>query len=427
MLTGGIVLGLVVGAVGTTAAEAKPSKPGGVTGLAAQVTPGDLTYGVAATWNPVAKATSYRVAITRAGTTLASKTVTTPTWTPVLATTPGTVSLSVRAVIRHQPGKASTISVPLPDVTAPTGIYSSTWDNNTGIATLTQDSLTDDSPTSQVTRMVAWGDGTAAVAWTTGTTLKHTYPLTAARYVPTVTLNDAADNGIVVAVPAVVINDAETPTGTFTAGPASAWAGLTRVRVTQTALADNWSPADKITRSVDWGDGATTPWTSGTTLTHVYRTGGTFTPAVTATDEAGNAAILESSAVVVNVDSVAPVVKLLLPKRHRHSVRAWKTLHGTATDTAGTGVKRVRLRVVEKRGGHWYGYRPATNSWVKAASKAKAFARGRGFSLTTNPRHRWAATLSRLTKGTLVYRVSAIDRVGNTSKLVTHTARLTAR
>ena len=89
LLTGGLVLGLVVGATTATAAAAhptKPTKPGGVTGLAAQVTPGDLTYGVAATWNPVAHATSYRATISQAGTTLASTTVTTPAWTPTRST-----------------------------------------------------------------------------------------------------------------------------------------------------------------------------------------------------------------------------------------------------------------------------------------------------------------------------------------------------
>ena len=110
----------------------------------------------------------------------------------------------------HFKGTTVRTNVTFADLTAPTGSYSSAWDNNTGVATITQDSLTDDSPVAQVTRTVDW-DGAAGplspVAWTTGTTLTHTYPLSAARYVPTVTLEDAAHNQSVVDAQAVVIND----------------------------------------------------------------------------------------------------------------------------------------------------------------------------------------------------------------------------
>ena len=75
--------------------------------------------------------------------------------------------------------------------------------------------------------------------------------------------------------------------------------------VTQSALADNWSPADKITRSVDWGDGTITDWPTGDSLSHVYAAAGTFTPKVTLTDEAHNTALpIDSSAVVVSADTV---------------------------------------------------------------------------------------------------------------------------
>jgi hypothetical protein len=273
---------------------------------------------------------------------------------------------------------------------------------------------------------VNWDDGGPTQAWTTGTTLNHTYPLTAQRYVPTVTLEDAAHNSRVVHVPAVVINDLTAPTGTFAVTPASAWAKLTQVTLTQSALSDNWSPQAKITRSVDWGDGTpATAWTTGATLSHVYTVGGSFTPKVTITDEAQNAAQIATSAVVVHVDSAAPVVRLLLPRTHKHSVRAWRTLRGKATDTAGTGVKVVALRIVEKRGTRWYGYRPATHTWVKASTMAKAFARSRALSRRTNSLHRWSARVAGLRKGTLVYRVKATDNVGNTSRTLTHRAALT--
>ena len=119
-------------------------------------------------------ASSYRVALSKAGATLASTTVTTPSWSPTVTTTPGNASLSVRAVVLRKPGKVATLSVPLADVTAPQGSYSSSWDNNTGIATIAEDSLSDNSGTVGIT------DGRLErrdrpEAWTTGATINHSY------------------------------------------------------------------------------------------------------------------------------------------------------------------------------------------------------------------------------------------------------------
>jgi 5'-nucleotidase len=108
-----------------------------------------------------------------------------------------------------------------------------------------------------VKRVVSWGDGTAPQAWTgTGTALSHHYPALG-RYVPSVTLSDAAGNSAVIGVPAVVIGDHSAPTGAFGVAPGTAWAQLTSVQITQRALADNYSPGDTITRTVKWADGST--------------------------------------------------------------------------------------------------------------------------------------------------------------------------
>jgi hypothetical protein len=221
------------------------------------------------------------------------------------------------------------------------------------------------------------------------------------------------------------INDHEPPTGTFATNRTRAWASFTKVRVVQSAIKDNQTPDGRIGRSVTWGDGIATEWTKGSRLSHVYRVGGTFTPRVTLTDEAGNAARVKLSAVTVKVDSAAPVVKLRLP-RHQHSVLAWRTLHGKATD-AGTGVKRVSTKTVEKRGLSWYGYNARTHRWLKAATQAKAFARSTTFSLRVDGKHRWSAKLAHLRKGTLVSRVWAIDPVKNRSSVLAHRATLTRR
>lgn len=422
------VLAMAVGVVTTTSAEAAGKPAPGPTGLAATVTAhADGTYDVAASWNAVASATSYRVVLAKGGATLVSTTVTTTSWTTTVTTTPGTASLSVRAVLSKKPGKVSTISVPLPDATPPTGGFTATWDNNTGLATLAVTTPVSDNSGGAVTAMVDWNDGSPAEAWNLAGNTTHTYPLTAARYVPVVTLTDSSTNSNPVSSNAVVINDSEAPTGSFTTGPATAWAKLDAVTLTQTALADNWSPAENITRSVDWGDGsAPEAWTTGTTLAHTYTVAGDFTPAVTLTDEAGNPAVAPGTAVHVNVDSTAPVVRFVLPKS-KHSVRAFTTLKGKATDTGGTGVSKVTVKAIEKRGTAWYGYNATTKRWVKASTKAKAYSRARAAVVSTGARHLWTVKLSGLRKGTLVYKAFAKDLVKNKSATISHKATLTRR
>jgi hypothetical protein len=424
MLAGGLTASLLIGAFGTSAAEARPVKPGGVTNLVGSAVPGSAsgTYVITSGWDPAANATKYQVALTKDGVTLASTRVTTTSWSPTVTATPGDASLAVTPIALHRKGATSRVTVHLADVTAPQGSFTSSW---TGAdATITQQSLSDDSGPAGITRTVDWGDGTVE-PWTSGTTINHHYGALG-RYTPTVTLSDAVPNTDVVDVPAIVIGDTTAPTGAFTVAPGTAWAAFTAVTVTQTALGDDYSPNTGITRSVDWGDGAvTSDWSGADTISHVYTTAGTFSPTVTLTDEAHNpSAALPTSDVTVTLDSAAPVLKLVLPSA-LHSVKAWKTLRGKATDAPGTGVKRVSLRAVEKRGTAWYGYRPATKTWVKAATRAGAYQKGRAFTLTTDAQNRWSATLAGLRKGTLIYKVSATDRVKNVSATLTHKATLT--
>jgi hypothetical protein len=427
LLAGTLTATVALGTLGATAAQARPVKPGGVTGLTASVTPqqgssASASYAISSSWNAAAGATKYRVALTKSGTTLTSSTVTTTSWSPTVTSSPGDASLAVTPVANHRKGATVRVTVHFADVMAPRGTYTSDW---TGAdATITQTELTDDSGSAGVTRVVDWGDGTTPASWTTGTTVNHSYA-GLGRYLPTVTLTDAAANEAVVPVPAIVIGDTTAPTGAFSAGPGAAWAGFTAVTLSQSALNDDYTPNGAITRTVDWGDTTTSSWSAGQTITHVYPAAGTFSPKVTITDESGNAAEVTTSDVTVKADVVAPLLRLLLPTSRTHSVKTWKTLRGKATDAPGTGVKQVSLRAVEKRGTAWYGYRPATKRWVRAATKAGAFKRSRAFSLTTNARHRWSATLAGLRKGTLVYKVSAVDQVKNSSRTLTHKATLT--
>ena len=186
---------VAVGMVGTTAAQAKPpTKPGGVTVTASATEPAIGSYAVAVSWNTVTNATSYKATISRSGAILDSTKVTAPTttWHATVAAVPGQqLSVSVRALVGTRQGKPATKTLVLTDQIAPTATYASVADTNTGAASLTENGLTDDSPASGITRTVDWGDGHTLV-YGPGELITHNYALTEDRYVPHVTLKDAA-------------------------------------------------------------------------------------------------------------------------------------------------------------------------------------------------------------------------------------------
>jgi len=225
----------------------------------------------------------------------------------------------------------------------------------------------------------------------------------------------------VAAYPTAGTVDTQPPSGTYTTNPTSASTGAT-VHVVQQAIHDNVTPDNQIQRMVDWGDGTRQAWTSGATLAHVYRGDGTFTPKVTLTDQAGNSASVDSTAVAVRADSSAPVVKFTVPAR-RHHVMSWRPVRGTAHD-AGTGVTTVSMKVVQKRGSSWYAYRASSHSWVKASTRAKALARGTTIHVHVNGQHRWHTRLAHLRQGRLVVQAWAQDQVKNRSATVTHRVNL---
>lgn len=419
---------LTLGTLGTGAAYAgkPPPRPTGVTAAAdaTSLSPTSTSYAVTSGWNAVASATSYKVSLSKGGTTLASGSVSTTAWTRTVTSTPGTATLTVRALVGRRQGKPASIPVEFKDVNGPTGTFDTTCDKETGAASIAVNVVTDDSG-SAITRTVDWDQaGVDPVAWTGIDPATFGYPLVEARYAPTVTLEDAAHNQRTVQLPACVVKDEAAPEGAaYSVDRSAAWATYTKVTVTETsAPTDTWSPTPFITRIVDWGDGTMTPVTSGS-ASHKYATAGDYTPSVTVTDEAHNSVAVPTTAVTVTADTVAPKVKVTLPSA-RHSVTAWKTLRGTATDGQ-TGVKKVSLRAVEKRGTAWYGYNAKTHTWVKAASQAKAFEASKALGLKTDSLDRWTATLSKLRKGTLVLKVRALDHVKNRSATLTRQATLT--
>jgi hypothetical protein len=418
-LTAAISLGLIITALPSamsSAAARPPVKPGTPTGLTVSATKPGAAYRVASDWSAAANATRYHVAVSIPGGALLDDGWVTATNYTSLTTKPAgtTIKVSVTAYNGRRHGKAAWKSIVLPDLTAPVASYTLTpTDSSDGNVTIEMTGLSDDvSSDAAVTQHIDWGDGNVTDVDGTVASIPHGYGAAKAVYYPLVTLTDEAGNSSSYPLTAVVA-DVTAPTGTFSVSPSTAWARWTRVTVTQTALSDDLSAADKIARVVDWGDGSTDAWTSGNALTHVYATGGVRTPTVTIADEAGNTALVDTSAVNVAVDSKAPRARLFAPAHKRHAVRSWTTLRGRAKD-AGTGVRSVRIRAIEKRGSHWYAYRPGTKTWVLAGKRAgQAWHKARTARVKTDAGHLWRLRLRGLARGTLVVRYSSIDNVGN--------------
>ena len=418
---------LVVG-MGVTPADAKPPvKPGPVTGLVMTLAKPADNFTVAASWNVATNATTYTVALTNAqtGAALAGNSVGTTSWSASvnLAGVPQ-VRLTVTPV-NQRTGTAASITQNVPDLSAPFGSFTVGWVERTG--TITQTSLTDDGPVGQITRTVAWGDGTAPEAWPTGNTITHVYAADGL-YRPTVTLVDGVGNGRLVQLPPMVPGDKTAPLGTFTTSPASAWEVVTTVNVTQTSLSDDFSAAGDVLRWVDWGDGGgPLAWTGAVSASHVYATAGSYTPQVILKDEAGNVRQVAAQPVTVVADTVVPVVKLIVPKKAvADEVGSWKRLAGTATDAKGTGVDTVGVLAIEKRASGWFFYKAGAKTWAKAATKAKAWKRAKAAVAEPNAKGAWTVRVSGLKQGTLFVRATATDLAGNVSKPVTHKAVLTA-
>ena len=156
---------------------------------------------------------------------------------------PGTYSVTLTA--RNEGGSTTaTKTVTVRDVTAPDGSYTvSTASAAAGSTTVTlqQQSLSDDfTPASGITRRVSWGDGSAAVSWTSGTTTTHVFR-SAGSFTPQVTLVDAAGNARTVSAPTVsvspVARDTSAPS-VWLVPPATSRSSVASWRVLRGASAD---------------------------------------------------------------------------------------------------------------------------------------------------------------------------------------------
>ncbi|MGA9345460.1 MAG: hypothetical protein WBV37_10205 [Nocardioidaceae bacterium] len=401
---------------------------GGIKDLTLTAAKPDNAYRLHAAWTAASRTKKYVVSMTSlTGTALGKSTVSTPSWT---GRTTLPVGSWVKVTVLPSNGKwrrGTSEWIKLPDLTAPVATYTVTPTNSsTGLVTIHLTSLSDDvTPAAGMTQHVNWGGSTSLVSATGLTTsFVHSYGPTKAVHHPVVTVSDAAGNSSSYELTAVVA-DVIAPTGAFSVSPTSAWAKWTKVTLTQSDLQDDLSPAEAITKVVTWGDGKQQSWKAGSALVHRYKAAGAFTPFVLIADEAGNTADLATSTVTVTTDSVAPSVRLKTAKHAQKSVRRWTTLKGRASDL-GTGVRKIRMRAIEKRGNVWYSYRPASHRWVRAgSSRAAAWSKAKVAKVSPGATSAWAFQLHRLKVGVLVYRVSAVDNVKNKSAVKSHRAVLT--
>ena len=164
------------------------------------------------------------------------------------------------------------------------------------------------------------------------------------------------------------------------------------------------------------------------TASHVYAAAGSYTPQVVLKDEAGNVRQVAAQAVTVQ-------------RRHRaargqgHPAQEGGRRRGGLLEEAhrqGHRHQRHRRRhaspssAIEKRGTGWYFYKATTKTWLKAATKAKAWKRAKAAVADPTAKGDWVVRLAGLKQGTLFVRATATDLAGNVSKPVTHKAVLTA-
>ena len=188
------------------------------------------------------------------------------------------------------------------------------------------------------------------------------------------------------------------------------------VTVKQLSLSDDSGGA--VSRQVLAGDGSSAvAWPSGTSLAITYNRAGTFTPQVKLTDEFGNVGTVSLNPVTVSDDNAAPVVRVTRPAASmRERIAGWRVIRGTATDV-GTGVDKVLVFVLQKRGGLWYVYHFRKRVWLKGRSTQAAtlsHVKARPALLSTDSVGRWHTKWIRgLKTGKLVVHTAAFDQVLN--------------
>ncbi|WP_433828244.1 ExeM/NucH family extracellular endonuclease [Actinoplanes sp. CA-015351] len=304
------------------------------------------------------------------------------------------------------------------DETAPTGTYSlnaaALWPGQS--VTLTEVALSDDvSAAAKVTRVVNWGDGSAAETLAAGTTTAtHTYAA-AGSYTVSVTLTDEAGNTgpATFSGSATVVVAAQA--GKYKLDPKLIW------ETESTDLAfSGVTGATELT--VSWGDGTTTKTSAtGTSVSHAYIKPGFFQVKVTPSNPAGAGKTVTVGVVTVLSDCFKPEARISEP-RNDDRASSWQSVSGTAYDL-GTGVASVSVELIQERSGKWYYFTGTT--WVKASSERDAAAKAATVSTVPDAKGGWTVKTAGVEKGTLEIAYWAEDKAGNSSKSKTYTVRIT--
>ena len=221
--------------------------------------------------------------------------------------------------------------------------------------------------------------------------------------------------------------DTQPPTGAFDTAQAIAWAKAHQGEAGPDGDPRQRDPRQLIARTVDWGDGTSADWATGTTLSHVYKSAWHLHARVTMTDQAGNSRTgrllgrrgqgrlgrpqgrrAPAAAAQALGQGVAEAARQGHRRRHR---RQEGLAEGRSRSGRGTGTRTTP--------GPTAGSRPRPRP---RRSRAAGVDRGR-----RTRQHRWTGKLRGLRKGTLVYKVWATDAVKNRSATVTHKASLSRR
>jgi PKD repeat protein len=207
------------------------------------------------------------------------------------------------------------------------------------------------------------------------------------------------------------------PTASFTEKPASGYAPR------QVSFTDT-SRGRPTRRHWDFGDHGASDHANPT---HLFREPGSYPVELRVRNALGTATATHTVTFEKARDTTAPRVRLLRPGARRSSVAAWRILHGRASDGSGSGVHHVTLRVIERRHGHWFAYRPSTRAWVRAATRARAWHRAGASRVVPASTRRFHERLGGLRHGRLEIRFSATDDEGNESATHLVTRRLHRR
>jgi PKD repeat protein len=183
-----------------------------------------------------------------------------------------------------------------------------------------------DSTSTITAETLDWGDGNqtpippSAFA---SFSVQHTYTA-GGTFTVTLSAVDAAGDQSAVSQQQVVSPNAPPSCPTFTVSPTSGTAPLN-----VTASGSCSDPENDITSTtITWGDGTSTPGTSGT---HKYDNSGTFTVTLTATDSAGNTGPSPSQTVTVQAQTHPPTCTLQVSPDHGNAPLTL-TATGNCTD-----------------------------------------------------------------------------------------------